>query len=210
MGGEEIGAALIGSTVSGITSAVAGKRSRAFNRREAAKSRTWQEYMAKTRYQRTMEDMKKAGLNPMLAYGQGGGSTPSGATATTQTTDTSKIASTGLEVYQKGLETRKLKDNLKTSADTRELLKAQKLKAESDSILSQTSAAEAAARTEMLMNKMPKAELFRDLWSLKDSIPDFNQLWKDHRAYKKAVPKLKHKPAGASGSSGQKNHWRSN
>lgn len=34
-----------------------------------------------TRYQTTVEDMKKAGLNPMLAYGQGGGNAPTSSAA---------------------------------------------------------------------------------------------------------------------------------
>lgn len=33
-------------------------------------------YMSNTSYQRAMKDMRKAGLNPMLAYQQGGASTP--------------------------------------------------------------------------------------------------------------------------------------
>jgi len=40
-----------------------------------------------TRYQTTVADMKMAGLNPMLAYGQGGGSPPSSSAASANTHD---------------------------------------------------------------------------------------------------------------------------
>ena len=52
-----------------------------FNAAEAQKQRDWQEKMSNTSYQRAMSDMQQAGLNPILAYSQGGAQVPSGATA---------------------------------------------------------------------------------------------------------------------------------
>lgn len=56
---------------------------RDFSSLEAQKTRDFQERMSGSAYQRAMDDMRLAGLNPMLAYSQGGSSLPVGATAST-------------------------------------------------------------------------------------------------------------------------------
>lgn len=54
---------------------------RQYNSSEAQKARDFEERMSNTSYQRAVEDMRKAGLNPLLAFQQGGSSTPSGSSA---------------------------------------------------------------------------------------------------------------------------------
>ena len=53
-----------------------------YNSAEALANREWQEHMSSTAYQRAVEDMKKAGLNPILAFANGGASTPGGSAGT--------------------------------------------------------------------------------------------------------------------------------
>lgn len=64
-----------------LIAAAGGIAASAMGRSDARRSMDFQQDMSNTAYQRSMADMKKAGLNPMLAYMKGGASTPSGAQA---------------------------------------------------------------------------------------------------------------------------------
>ena len=54
---------------------------REFQQASADKQIEFQREMSNTAYQRAVDDLRKAGLNPILAYTQGGSSSPSGASA---------------------------------------------------------------------------------------------------------------------------------
>lgn len=74
-------AAAIPATISAFGSWFGGERANAANAHQAHLNRVFQERMSNTQYQRAVADMRAAGLNPALAYQQGGAGTPGGATA---------------------------------------------------------------------------------------------------------------------------------
>lgn len=70
-----------GKTAENMFSAEEAEKARIWSSAEAKINRDWQTEMSNTAYQRQVEDMKKAGLNPAAVDGNGA-STPSGAIPT--------------------------------------------------------------------------------------------------------------------------------
>lgn len=75
------GANIISQNSANATNIELQQKANEFSAAEAQKNRDFQEKMSNSAYQRATQDMEKAGINPMLAFSQGGASSPSGATA---------------------------------------------------------------------------------------------------------------------------------
>lgn len=70
------------------------------NAQEAQKQRDFQEQQRQTQYQTAVKDLMAAGLNPMLAYTQGGAGTTSGAQAVMQQATVKDVLSPAVQAYQ--------------------------------------------------------------------------------------------------------------
>lgn len=102
-------AALAGGSM--IASRVQGYKARRHDQTMASNQMNFQAYMSNTEYQRAMADMKAAGLNPMLAYSQGGASTPSGASPPGAENIGSEAMSSALQAYRMKKEIDLLEEN---------------------------------------------------------------------------------------------------
>jgi hypothetical protein len=72
---------VIGAGIGAASSLFGGKSQNKANEAMVQQQMAFQERMRATQYQTAVADLKAAGLNPMLAYTQGGAGTPVGATA---------------------------------------------------------------------------------------------------------------------------------
>lgn len=87
---DNIPKALIGigsDIIGGHSAAKAQRKANEQNIALQRENQNWEERMSSTSYQRATQDMLAAGLNPMLAYSQGGASTPGSSAATVNPVD---------------------------------------------------------------------------------------------------------------------------
>lgn len=84
MGGWAAAAQVAGQLADTGLQVWSANRANKVNESIARKNIEFQREAMQNRYQYTMWDMKQAGLNPILAYSQGGGGLPSGASANIQ------------------------------------------------------------------------------------------------------------------------------
>lgn len=98
------------------------EKAQAFNAQQAANQMRFQEEMSSSAYQRGMSDMKKAGLNPILAYQKGPASSPTGAAAATTFSAANDVITPALH---SGQQASRVSEELKNMVATNENLRTQ-------------------------------------------------------------------------------------
>jgi len=83
-GGLAAASNLIGTAFTNRARADQAAEANRFSAEQTKNQMDFQERMRETQYQTSVKDLMAAGLNPMLAYTQGGAGTPSGASAVGQ------------------------------------------------------------------------------------------------------------------------------
>ena len=113
--GYAVGGPVGGALMAGGLSTAGQAMANSANQASADKQMAFQQNMSNTSYQRAVQDMQAAGLSPMLAYSQGGASTPSGSSAQHQ-----NIIGQGVESALKGYQATETLRNLKEDTSVKE------------------------------------------------------------------------------------------